>query len=427
MTIEEIFRRIVRGHIVLILLCSVVPVAAVLAMNAGEGTEHVARVRLQVTSSAPASTTEAEALSSRVLALATTPNLVQQALDSEKLDGDAELLADESITAERLGESPVVQLAVRQEESARAAALVTALAREVAEFMNQVSGSRYDAVLADTERLLTAAVADRRDLTSELQQTTGPRAREDIRIELDGIRQTIAQLSQQRLSLLVAEADRDHVVLVNGDDPDVEVVASGLLPRTALGLLLGLVLGLSLAVLVETLRPRIAGVRAVARSLDAPVLGTVTDRITTLTNSMTVAARRQGVETLVLVGLDDRDERAAYRLLEEMPRMWLSHATGSAELSRELAAIELQEGDAGRAGEPRVVRPPLQAASHPVRFTDMYGVAPSEEPTAGVIVVTGGTVLQNQMDSFDDLRRALRWPVVGIVEVVQRPTRRGKR
>ncbi|KRE97502.1 hypothetical protein ASG76_01950 [Nocardioides sp. Soil774] len=426
MTIEEIFRRIVRGHVVLILLCCVLPVGAALVVNATRPTEYVARVRLQVTSSAPASTTEAEALSSRVLALASTPSLVRQALKSEGLDGDAEKIAAEDVTAERLGESPVVQLAVRQPTSASAADLVGALATQVTEFMNQATRSRYDALLTDTERRLTAAGFRRDTLTGQLQETTGPQARELLRIELASNQQTVEQLSQQRLSLLLADAERDDVVLIDADAPDVDVVASGLVPRAALALLFGLVLGLSLAVLVETLRPRIAGVRALARSLDAPVLGTVTDGSAPLSAAMTVAARRQGVETLVLVGMDDRDDKAVRELLEEMPKGRLSHSSASAALSRELATME-QEGGGGRAGKAGPApRPPSQSApvlSHQVRFTDVHGLTDSEEPTAGVVVVTHGTALQREMDSLDDLRQARRWPVVGIVEVPRRPIR----
>jgi hypothetical protein len=52
---------------------------------------------------------------------------------------------------------------------------------------------------------------------------------------------------------------------------------SSLIPDTALGALLGLILGVGLAALIETLRPTLVGREVLARELNTPVLGTVTE------------------------------------------------------------------------------------------------------------------------------------------------------
>ena len=55
-----------------------------------------------------------------------------------------------------------------------------------------------------------------------------------------------------------------------------------------------------------------------------------------------------------------------------------------------------------------------------VRFTDRFGVTPEEEPTAGVVVVSSGTARRDSLDHVQDIVRAMRWPVVGVVEVAPR-------
>jgi Mrp family chromosome partitioning ATPase len=58
----------------------------------------------------------------------------------------------------------------------------------------------------------------------------------------------------------------------------------------------------------------------------------------------------------------------------------------------------------------------------PVRFTNLFGVAPAEEMTAGILVVASGAALRRDLDRLDDLLRAMRWPLVGVVENTNRRT-----
>jgi hypothetical protein len=51
-----------------------------------------------------------------------------------------------------------------------------------------------------------------------------------------------------------------------------------------------------------------------------------------------------------------------------------------------------------------------------VRFTGLSAVTPQDEMTAGVVVVSAGTVLLRRLDDLDDVLKAVRWPVLGIVK-----------
>ena len=51
-----------------------------------------------------------------------------------------------------------------------------------------------------------------------------------------------------------------------------------------------------------------------------------------------------------------------------------------------------------------------------MRFTDRHGVTPAEELAAGVVVVSSGNARRTNLEDVEDMVRAMRWPVVGVVE-----------
>lgn len=420
MTIDEILRRIVRAHLNTILICALVPLAIVSLVELRTAPSYTAQVRMQTLSAAPSSSTEADGLSSRVLALATTPTVVQSALRQAGQPASAEdavKTATHRVTAERLGESSVVVLTVLGDSPSGATRTVAALSQRVASFMNNGSRARFDAALTDI-RSRTAEAQDRRDrLQADLTKTYGLQARVNLQTELSAAQNDLDQLLNEQSALNLADVNRDQVVTVDASRPTVDRVASTLLPRAALAVLLGLLVGVALSVVLETLRPRIAGIRVLARTLDAPILGATGDQQGSLVRSMSLAARRQGVETVVLVGVDEKDEKATRQLLHSM------------QTNRDGAATPADSVTAGqRSGAPG--GPPVTDGGMPsdptlamfsrVHFTDRFGVTPAEEHTAGVVVISSGTTLRSGLDDVQDVIRAMRWPVVGVVEVTAR-------
>jgi hypothetical protein len=143
---------------------------------------------------------------------------------------------------------------------------------------------------------------------------------------------------------------------------------------------------------------------------------------------MAQAARRQGVETLVLVGVDDRDELVATELRDALPGIWnpdlvdTTSSEGPAQSAAQSAAQKaVQVGNQAKRTEDR---PTVQLSSR-LRFTGRHGVSAAEEPAAGVVVVSSGNARRSQLDGVLDMVRAMRWPVVGVVEVTSRRTEDG--
>jgi capsular polysaccharide biosynthesis protein len=530
MTIEEMFRRIVRAHLSLIVVCALLPLVAAVGINLKKPPEWRAVTRIQVASTAPKSSIEADGLSSRVLALATTSSLLDSALRSAKVSRDLRDYATKHVTADRLGQSSVVQISVTDLDGAAASRIATALAGEVANFMNNAGRSRYDSALADLNKQIQQTTAQREKLAARLRRTVDLTDRSNVQADIASADQELSRLSEQRATLVLADATRDEVVVV-GTITDLYEVPSELIPQSALALLLGLVIGLTAAAVLETVRPRVAGPRALARLLEAPLLGKANEPRTTLKNAMALAARRQGVETVVLMGVEERDNEAIDRLLAELKLTEAttaatqtleagssasngstnSHTASQPTISMDLvgspakattaATQTLEAGSSASNGStnshmasqpttPKAglddpwpiypVEPAEQTSTQPeqpteqtstqpeqpteqtstqpeqpaeqtstqpeqpagtalnldesailpvgnLRFTTLLAIRPEDEITAGVVVVSSGTVLHHRLDNLDDVLKAVRWPVLGVLDAVGKRRRGGSR
>lgn len=406
MTIDELLHRIVRGHWLVIAVCLVLPVAIVVLLEQRVEPRYNATVRLQVSSSAPGTAFESEALGSRVIALATTPALVRDALDKADLDrADAASVARHDVSSRRLGQSTVVELSVSLGDRSDARRLVVALANQVAEFMNDANRARF----ADSLAAINRQLADAKDaLLAATGRLRVPDAanRPDLQADVDAAQANVDQLATTKASMLLADATRDEVVVIGGDRPEVDAAPSALVPRAALAVLLGLLLGVAAAVVLETLRPRLAGARSLARRFEAPVLGQAGQRPAALVNAMSMAARRQARDTVVLLGVDDRDDDLAHRLLAK-----ISGSAPGAPGSRPAQGSSSGPHASGSAVNGTVA----SRTVHRVRFTDLTGVGPIDELGAGVVLVCSEAPRQRDVETVEDILRTTRWPVLGVV------------
>lgn len=420
MTIDDLFKRIVRARLPLLACFVLVPLLGVLALGSRQQPVWVANARVQVFDGAPSSTTEADGSSSRVLALATTPGVVSSALADAHVRRDATQLAEHDITAQRLGESTVVELAVKDADPAAAAAIVKALADRVATFMNQGSRRHFRSTLAEVDAQIASTNRARDKLTTSLAAAIDPRARNTLRARLSSLAETSSQLAQQRTSLVVADATRDLVVAIHPNSRDVRAVPSSLLPRSALAVLLGLVLGLAVAVLLETLRPRLADARAVSRLLGVPVLSAHVHEGTQLARMAGLAARRQGVGTVVVMPLEQRDDVAARQLVTTLAAVDEAPAPASVG-PRVRLKVGVPAGAGGIAAPEAAADAPTNGhasrARPSVRFTGLSEVTRQDEERAGVLLVVSGAPMHTSYDALTSLTTAMRWPVIGIVEI----------
>ncbi|MGA9347105.1 MAG: hypothetical protein WBV37_18540 [Nocardioidaceae bacterium] len=464
MTIDEVFGRIVRAHVVLLTVCILVPIAFVVWSGRDAAPMWDASVRIQGSTDAPVSATEADGVSSRVLALATTPALVGEALHEAGVQDQPAAFAEHRVSAQRLGESPVVELSVRADDRAAAAAIVASLGRQVTEFMNDGDRAHFTKVVQALDEQIVAAQSLRSELVTQLA-SAGPSKTVRLNAQLTTSESALAQMAQERASLTVTDAMRGRAVVVDGTDPTVERVPDSIVPRAGLALLLGLIVGLTAAAGLEVLRPKIPTGRSLSQLLEVPFLGTAaTGRgLSQLPAMMARAARRQGLSTVVLVGVGPASEKMAATLItsvqeqsdepSEVSKRSSQNGTStlnanqtgvkkqSARKKRQAERNEDLSGSAGRGGSAVAVksrpatgsllgtgamgssaRPGLAVGT--VRFTTLADLEPADEARAGVVLVTPGRMPRSWLDLAQDVLTAGQWPLLGVVETPRSRTSR---
>jgi hypothetical protein len=141
MELNEAFRRIVLGHLRLLVPFILLPAlgTAWLAMSAR--TEYSASARIQASTATIGSDTEADSLLNRVRGVATSAAIVQNALNTAQVaDRSASNIASE-VTVSRLGSSPLFDIIITDPNAGVAQHVSDALATGVLDFLT-VDGSR---------------------------------------------------------------------------------------------------------------------------------------------------------------------------------------------------------------------------------------------------------------------------------------------
>lgn len=408
MTLDELFTRVIRSHFAVIVAIALLPVGLVLAVGLVQPREWRASVRIQTTSAVPTSSTEAEALSSRVLAIATTPSVVREALRAAGLTGDAVVVSEGHVAAQRLGESPVVELTVTDTTGPHAKALVEKLSLGVLTFMNTADRGRFETAVEDVNRRLADSRTQRDRLAERIAQTPAGDARDRLKDLATEASQVAQELSSQRASLIMADISRGRAVLVDGSQPTVLREPSSLGPRAALALVLGVCLGIATAAAIETLRPKVPDARGLARILDAPMLATTKQSVANLAPSLALVARRNGLDTVVIVAADPAQQALASALARALTRM-------SPGRSRFLDRVPTDHGTPARPTTADADGVPVDGG-WPTSFVDLGSLRHHQEVSAGVAVVCAGPVAHEHVEALHDVLRATRWPLIGVMD-----------
>lgn len=413
MDLRDILRRTVQGHALVIATCSLLPLGVVLAMEAQSPQLWEATVRIQTVG--PPAAADADAPTSQVQALASTPAVVAQALGPGSRRDPAAVA--EQVDVRGLGAGPVVELVVTNSDADEARRTASALAITVTQVVNSANRAGLERQRTDVSTRLDAAVATRDGLLDQLRGVRGERNADTLKSVLDAAQRQVDHLQDEAAALSLAAASRTGVRAVAPGRPAVEKVPSTVVSDSAVALLVGLLVGLLAAALAEAWRPRIGGIRVLTGALGAPLLGCTTDRPTALEISMSLTARRQGVETVVMVGSDDRDERIVRHMLPFLPTA--HHARGGIGVIVQSQLPPWPTGTTPPPGEHMVPDPTYIR----VGFTDLRNITTADEVAAGVVVVASGTTRRTNVDALQDLLRALHWPVVGVIENTPRRRR----
>jgi len=395
MTIDEAVHRVVRGHWRLILICLVLPVAAVFYLGSTQPVTYEAVGRLQFGTTLASSNVEADAASTRAMGIVTSPGVVEQALAEAHLAADPVKFALDHIDVRRVGVSPVIEVAVSQENPNRAALIATSLTNQLLKFSN--SGDRQAEIdqVASLDSTIATLTKQRDALIPKLVRA-GPGEQLSLQAQISGIQTTLADDLQQRSNLIVAAASRSSTALLDAVRTPTVPLAKGTKQVAALAALLGLIGGLGLAALLETLRPTLRNPKAISYAVGAPVIGHLA--LNDPQSPSRAAAMNHIADRMALLGLRHSSSRA----------MLLSVRIADQSLAAEIAEALRADGDA--------------ETSHRLHCAALNGhwIEPGDHPA--IVIFSPAKIRARELRPVQELIDSVDWPVLGVV-TYDRPRR----
>ena len=274
MELNEAFRRIVLGHLRLLVPFVLLPVLGIgwLAMTAR--TEYAASARIQASSATIGSDTEADSVLNRVRGVATSAAILAKALDTAHVADRSVSDISSEVTVSRLGSSPLLDITVKDANATVAHDVSDALATGVVEFLT-VDGSqqaqRLVTQLTDQQQELTS---QRQTLAAQLSATSEATAREGLSSQLSTVDQQLNDVGSTLRELQVTIATDSSASLVSSASA-AKPIHSTLPVRAVLALIAGLLAGLLVASLLEVAVPRASNASSFARDIGVPVLGRI--------------------------------------------------------------------------------------------------------------------------------------------------------
>ncbi len=283
MDLDDAARRIFRHHGVLLLVLTVAGALLAVAATSTRPVTYSASARIVLDVTDPKSPVEAQAVADVVRAIVTSPGRVadgmRQVAPSRNAHGTAGHVSVASV-----GTSRIVTVTVTDRDPRVARDLANALATTVVTVRSSVAGSQRaitatdDRVAAISQSLAgleaqldTATNATAQAPTADARATAAAEA-ESLRGERDRTASQLAAAQDDRAKLVSDDLAKlrpsvlDRATLPTSPNP------SSVAQNAALGALAGLLIGLALAAAIETLSPTLAGKRAIAEHLGAPVL-----------------------------------------------------------------------------------------------------------------------------------------------------------
>ncbi|MDP9222815.1 MAG: hypothetical protein M3P18_02985 [Actinomycetota bacterium] len=274
MELNEAFRRIVLGHLRLLVPFVLLPALGIgwLAMTAR--TEYAASARIQASSATIGSDIEADSVLNRVRGVATSAAILTKALDTAHVaDRSVSDIASE-VTVSRLGSSPLLDITVKDASAAVAHDVSDGLANSVVEFLT-VDGSqqaqRLVKQLTDQQQELTF---QRQMLAGQLSTTSEATARESLSSRLSTVDRQLNDVGSTLRELQVTIATDSSASLVSSAST-AKATHSTLAVKAVLALIAGLLAGLLVASLLEIVVPRVSTASSFAREIGVPVLGRI--------------------------------------------------------------------------------------------------------------------------------------------------------
>src|SRR5580700_4298482 len=448
---NEVILRIVWRHRWLLLIMVLLPMAVVLPWRLTQPVTYAATADVQTQAAAPSASTQVSSILSQVSAIATSPAVVQKAINGAKVDRNAVDVAKRQVSTASLDSSAIVAVTIKDPDRQVAARLSQALAGAIVGALN-APGTGASQQLATLTRQEAQLNARRLDLLSQLNSdqvgnlaTTDPQVQASI-TELAGVEaQLSTNAAAQQQVISNSNASQDASVI---SEPTVATTtsASRQVPvYVVLAGLLGLILGLLIATIDELVRPTLADPEAGARELGVAFLGNAeitqgenveADLIALeadLVTSVQLAADRLGAVTVVVTGAMPSMQltKLAAEMNQKLPTADNSLSQETRPRPNELSATgrtTVRNGRKTTNRSPAVNARALPIGSAPstLKVHALSDLTLRSRPKApSLLVVLRRFAPRASLDRVADLGETTGWPILGVAGVRLKPKARG--
>jgi uncharacterized protein involved in exopolysaccharide biosynthesis len=401
--LTDVFHRVIRRHLVLIVLAvglgSVIP----LGSHAGDRPRYQATTRVLVETADLRSAEESAAVADSARGIVTSGGVVTAALETARANRDPVKFADRNVRVRSVGASGVLEVVVTDGDPRVAAAVANSLAEQLIESRERLAEGELPELVAELDKQVADVVKTIGDVEAAMAGVDpASAAANSLRLQHDRAVRQRSDLELQRQQLLESRAARPTSSIIDRAEPPTHRLPSGRVPDMILGGLLGLVLGIAAAAVLEVLQPTLVGPEAISKLLAAPVLGrlscppekvptsaqhvippAVYREIRETTDHLNLAAAAAGVNVIRL-------ESAGPAIDLERLGNWLG--VGS------LPLLGVAPSQNGRA---------VSNAVEPAMDVDPFLV--------GVVLVTPTTMKRGDLDPLRHLLAMTHWPLLGIV------------
>jgi hypothetical protein len=457
---NEAVRRIFWRHRWLLIACLIVPVLIVVPLRLKQPVKYAATADIQAQGTPPQVDTEVSAILSRVSAIATSPAIVQHAINVAGVNRNAVYVARHEVSTTTLSSSAIVALTVTDANPTVAVRLVKTLSDAVVGGLDGV-GIQGNQQLANLSRQWDQLTATRARLIRQISaaQSAGSSAQvQTLTNDLNAVEAQISgNLAAEQQILSTSGVSQGSAVL---SLPTSATATSRHTPAFAgLAALLGLVIGLLIAAVHELARPTVAEPRAGARELGTVLLGDAAITAGRLSGvdddlpaRLSLAAERSEARTLVLTGPVPPAQLAALAgRLGDLPAIGGSPNGDSPARPEESMRlnppphVRVQPKGESRPGpaEPRSGTPgpvpggavgtisqpapgagPARPRLTTVTLSDIALRAHPEDPA--LVVVLPEFAPRGALDRAEDLATATGWQVLGVIGLRKRPGPAGR-
>lgn len=309
MDVTDALRRIVLRHLVLIGLCTLIPVIIFAAYNSTKPASFTAVAQLEVADRASTSAQQATSVADTAIVQVKVQSAVLQALTALNIKQDPAAFLANNLAVDPVLTAPDIMISVSYTNAQDAVNIAQQMAKQTGDYFYH---QEVDGMNADLTSLKTNLATVTADFKSLSQKSSA------VPVGLSNPYTSAIAIDANNIQNLTKSISDETTKVTNAYTPAIidpaHIVPKGTLAKYqpyVIVIALGIILGLGIGAILESASPSVVGAAGLAGLFGAPSLGyavgrngKIEGRITDLALAarLHAAARRVGADTVVIAG-----------------------------------------------------------------------------------------------------------------------------